>query len=243
MSGMREWDQGELLRRAVAGDEAARDQLVEDNMGLIWSVVKKFTGRGADADDLFQIGAMGLIKAIQKFDLAYDVRFSTYAVPMIMGEIKRFLRDDGPVKVSRSVKELAVKARTMSELIQKQTGEAPTIGQLAESLGVDTEEIVFAMEAACPPESLYAGEEDDDISPLIDRTHAQAQGEGEIVNRLALGEVLETLPARERQLIILRYFKDRTQAQVAELLGISQVQVSRLEKKVLSLLRGQLAER
>lgn len=243
MSGMREWDQGELLSRAVAGDEAARAQLVEDNMGLIWSVVKKFTGRGYDSDDLFQIGAMGLIKAIQKFDLSYDVRFSTYAVPMILGEIKRFLRDDGLVKVSRSIKELAIKARTVSELMQKQTGEAPTIGQLAEKLGVATEEIVFALEAACPPESLYAGEDADDISPLIDRTHAQTQGEGEIVNRLALSEVLETLPARERQLIVLRYFKDRTQAQVAELLGISQVQVSRLEKKVLGLLRGQLAER
>lgn len=242
MGVVRDWDQGGLLKRAADGDAAARDQLVEENMGLVWSVVKKFTGRGYEADDLFQIGCMGLLKAIDKFDVSYDVRFSTYAVPMIMGEIKRFLRDDGPVKVSRSVKELAVKARTVSEMVQKETGEAPTIGQLAERLGTSAEDIVFAMEAVCPPESLYAGEEDD-LLPLIDRTHAAGQGEGELINHIALGEVLESLPARERQLIVLRYFKDRTQAQVAKLLGISQVQVSRLEKKVLGLLRGELVER
>lgn len=237
-------DQDRLLKRAIDGDTFARDKLAEDNMGLVWSVVKKFTNRGYEADDLFQIGCIGLLKAIDKFDFSYGVKFSTYAVPMIIGEIKRFLRDDGAVKVSRGVKELAAKARATSEIMQKQTGEAPTIGQLSECLGVPAEDIVFALEAACPPESLFAGEESD-LAPLIERTEANLEGqnEGEIVNRLALAEVLQKLPVRERQLIVLRYFQNMTQLEVAKLLGISQVQVSRLEKKVLGLLRVELAER
>ncbi len=242
MSAKRDWDQDELLRLAINGDALAKNRLVEENTGLVWSVVKRLSGRGCETDDLFQIGCMGLLKAISKFDFSYGVKFSTYAVPMIMGEIKRFLRDDGPLKVSRGVKELAVRARATSEIMQKETGEAPTIGQLSERLGVHAEDIVLALEAACPPESLFAGE-DSDMAPLIERTGMDCQNEGDIVNHLALCEVLERLPARERQLIVLRYFQDKTQSQVAALLGVSQVQVSRLEKKVLCLLRGELAER
>ena len=236
-------DQYELLERAIRGDKAATDKLVEDNIGLVWSVVRKFGGRGQDTDDLFQLGCMGLLKAIKRFDLSYNVRFSTYAVPMIMGEIKRFLRDDGPIKVSRSVKELAIRAAAVSDVLHKKNGEMPSVSMLANELGVESEEVVFALEAAAPPESLYAGEDAEGVSPLMARLSGNAEGEGEIVDRIALSQALGTLPARERQIVVFRYFHGKTQSQIAEMLGISQVQVSRLEKKVLAVMRGMLEAR
>lgn len=241
MGEPKKWEQSALLKRAAEGDEAAKSQLVEANLGLVWSVVKKFAGRGYEADDLFQIGCMGLLKAIEKFDLSFEVRFSTYAVPMIIGEIKRFLRDDGPLKVSRSIKELAMKARSVSETLQKQTGEEASIHQIANQLGKSSEDIVFALEAVQTPDSLYAGENDDDSIPLIDKT-ALREGETDIIDKIALREAIHKLEPRERQIIMFRYFGDKTQAQVAALLGISQVQVSRLEKKILATMRGELSE-
>jgi len=233
-------EQYDLLKLASCGDKAAIDTLVEDNIGLVWSVVRKFGGRGHETDDLFQLGCMGLLKAIKRFDTSYNVRFSTYAVPMIMGEIKRFLRDDGPIKVSRSTKELAIRARAVSDLMHKQNGEAPSVAALAGELGVESEDVVFALEASSPPESLYAGEDAEGVSPLMARLQSGEPGEGEIVDRIALAQALRTLPPRERQIVVFRYFQGKTQSQIADVLGISQVQVSRLEKKVLAAMRGML---
>lgn len=239
--GGKQWDQKALLRRAAEGDAGAVDELVEKNLGLVHSVVKKFSNSPYEAEDLFQIGCMGLLKAIHKFDLSYDVRFSTYAVPMIMGEIKRFLRDDGPVKVSRSLKELAIKARSVSELLQKQTGTAPGVEELASMLGRSPEEVVLALDAAVPPESLYGGSEEEGGASAIDRIAQKGGGETEIVDKIALRELIGKLKARERQIILFRYFQNKTQSEVAKILGISQVQVSRLEKKILEQMRAEMA--
>lgn len=239
--GGEQWDQNELLRRATDGERSAVDELVQKNLGLVHSVVKKFASSPCDVEDLFQIGCMGLLKAIRKFDFSYGVRFSTYAVPMIIGEIKRFLRDDGPLKVSRGIKELAIKARSVSEIIQKQTGEAPSVGEIAAMLGRSSEEIVLALESAIPPDSLFGGENEDGLSSVIDKKPAQCENESEIVDKLALREAIGNLKARERQIIIFRYFKNKTQSEVAQELGISQVQVSRLEKKILARMREQMA--
>ena len=239
--GAEQWEQSELLRRAAMGESGAEEELVRKNLGLVHSAVKKFAFSRCDSEDLFQIGCMGLLKAIKKFDFSYGVRFSTYAVPMIIGEIKRFLRDDGPIKVSRGVKELAIKARAVSETIQKQSGEAPTVGELAAMLGKSSEEIVMALESVTPPESLYGGDDSTDILSAIDKTPAQCENESEIVDRIALREAIGSLKARERQIIIFRYFKNKTQSEVAKELGISQVQVSRLEKKILERMREHMA--
>jgi RNA polymerase sporulation-specific sigma factor len=239
--GGEKWDQKALLSRAAAGDEDAVNELVQKNLGLVHSVVKKFSNSPYEAEDLFQIGCMGLLKAIHKFDLSYDVRFSTYAVPMILGEIKRFLRDDGPVKVSRGLKELAIKAKSISELLQKQTGTAPGIEELASMLGRSAEEVVLALDAAVPPESLYGGGDEDGGVSAIDKIAQKGGGEGELVDKIALREVIGKLKARERQIIIFRYFQNKTQSEVAKILGISQVQVSRLEKKILEQMRLEMA--
>ncbi len=233
------WEQGELLKRAAGGDREAAELLVQNNLGLVHSVVKKFSNSPYDSEDLFQIGCMGLFKAVKKFDLSYDVRFSTYAVPMIMGEIKRFLRDDGPVKVSRRVKELAIKARAVSEMIQKQTGISPSVQQIGAMLGKSGEEVAAALDAAMMPESIYGfGEEG---ASVLDTKAAECDGEEQIVDKIALREAIAGLAPRERQIIVFRYFKNKTQSEVAVMLGISQVQVSRLEKKILASMREQMA--
>ena len=233
------WEQSELIKHACMGDNEAVDMLVENNLGLVHSVVKKFSKSPYDSEDLFQIGCVGLFKAIKKFDLSYDVRFSTYAVPMIMGEIKRFLRDDGPVKVGRRVKELAIKAKNISELIQKQTGTAPSVHEIGAMLGKSGEEIAAALDAVMVPESIY-GIADDKIG-AIDLVAADGESEEHIVDKIALRDAISELAARERQIIIFRYFKNKTQSEVADLLGISQVQVSRLEKKILAEMRKKMA--
>ncbi len=235
------WEQKNLLLRASKGDEEAVKLLVQNNLGLVHSVVKKFLGTSYDSEDLFQVGSMGLLKAIRKFDLSYDVRFSTYAVPMIIGEIKRFLRDDGPIKVSRSAKELAIKVRSVSEMIEKQTGEAPSVNEIASILGQSGENIAYALEASVPPESLYASTSEQNTNLLIDKMPSKDMGETEIVDKIALREMISQLKARERQIIVFRYFKNKTQSEVAKVLGISQVQVSRLEKKILANLREKMS--
>ena len=228
-----------LIKRSHDGDKEAREQLVEENVGLVWCVVKRFYGRGTEAEDLFQIGSIGLLKAIDKFDLSYDVKFSTYAVPMISGEIKRFLRDDGMIKVSRSLKELAYKSVQAREKLTDSLGREPTLEELAKETGVDKEEIVQAMEAGGEVESLYRPihqKEGSEIR-LLDRIEERERREDKILDTMVLKQLLETLDAKERQLIYLRYFADRTQSDVGKIMGISQVQVSRMEKRIIENLR------
>ncbi|MBE3550908.1 MAG: RNA polymerase sporulation sigma factor SigF [Brockia lithotrophica] len=226
----------ELIRQAQAGDVRARERLVEGNVRLVWSVVQRFLHRGYEADDLFQIGAIGLIKAIDKFDLSYDVKFSTYAVPMIIGEIQRHLRDDGEVKVSRAVKELGHKIRRMRDELTKQLMREPTLGELAKALGVPPDEVLFAQEATREVVSIHETvyENDGDPIALIDQL---AEGDDAWLKRVEVRELVARLPERERLIVYLRFFKDYTQQEVAERLGVSQVQVSRLEKRILQKLR------
>lgn len=226
----------EYIRRAQAGDAAAKDQLLQENAGLIWSVVRRFNGRG-EQEDLYQIGAIGLLKCIEKFDFSYDVKFSTYAVPMIMGEIRRFLRDDGTVKVSRSLKELSYRAKKLQDQALKEENRELTLQEMAEALEVEQGELLLALESGREVESLYGtqpGREED--LQLIDKLADTTENE-KMLERLSLMEALEHLDAKERQIIILRYFQDRTQSDVAKCIGISQVQVSRIEKRVLSRMR------
>ena len=231
-----------LIRRSHEGDEEARAQLVEDNKGLVWCVVKRFLHRGVEADDLFQIGNIGLLKAIDKFDLSFDVRFSTYAVPMISGEIKRFLRDDGMIKVSRSLKELAAKACQCQEKMTEELGRDPTIQELADELQVEREELAMALEASGEIESIYKPvfQSDGQEIRLMDRLSDKTGAEEKLLNHMLLNQLLSTLNKEERQLIYLRYFADWTQVQVGQEMGISQVQVSRMEKKILRQMREQV---
>lgn len=232
----------ELIKRAQNGDNAATEQLIKENSGLIWSVVKRFTNRGYEAEDLFQIGSIGLLKCIKKFNMEYEVRFSTYAVPMIMGEIKRFIRDDGMIKVSRPLKELAQKAKYMQETLTHQTGRAPTVNELAESLKTNVEELVMAMESGFEVESLYQTVNHNDSGEvyLIDKLDQNEPYDGGMVDTIALKQIINSLKPKERQVIIMRYFQDKTQTEVAKSIGVSQVQVSRIEKKVLNFLRDSL---
>lgn len=231
-----------LIQKSHEGDKEARARLVEENTGLVWCVVKRFYNRGVEMEDLFQIGTIGLLKAIDKFDLNYDVKFSTYAVPMITGEIKRFLRDDGMIKVSRSLKELSYKAYLCREKLQERFGREPSVTELAGELGVEPEELMAALDASSEVESLHKPiyQSDGQEVTLMDRLPWRAEPEEEILDHLLLKELLGGLEKEERQLIYLRYFADRTQAQAGKELGISQVQVSRLEKKILKSMREQI---
>lgn len=228
-----------LIKKSHDGDKKAREQIVEENVGLVWCVVKRFYGRGTEAEDLFQIGSIGLLKAIDKFDLSYEVKFSTYAVPMISGEIKRFLRDDGMIKVSRSLKELSYRMFQAREELTAKLGRDPTLKELSEIMGVDKEELVQAMEAGGEVESLYKPihqKEGNEIR-LVDKLEEKERKEEKILDHMLLSQLLESLDKEERQLIYLRYFADETQSQVGKKLGISQVQVSRMEKRIMENLR------
>lgn len=228
-----------LMKRAHQGDKEARDTIVSENLGLVWSIVKRFMNRGVDLEDLFQIGCIGLLKAVDKFNLEYQVKFSTYAVPMIAGEIRRFLRDDGMIKVRRSLKELAYKSLKAGEKLTDRLGREPTMEELSEELGVEKEELVQAMEAGGEVDSLYRPihqKEGSEIR-LLDKIEEKEKSEDKILDRLVLKELLETLNAEERQLIYLRYFADRTQSDVGKIMGISQVQVSRMEKRIMENLK------
>jgi len=229
-------DSMELLRKVKQGDNKAKDDLVSLNLGLVWSIVKRFNNRGYELEDLFQIGSIGLLKAIDKFDFSYNVKFSTYAVPMIMGEIRRFLRDDRPVKVSRSLKELSAKAHKARETLMNALDREPTVNELAEEMNISPEELVMAMESTQAPVSLNDVAFQDDGSPIyyIDQINADETNQNQWLDRIALKEALSKLSKEERQIIILRYFKDKTQMEVAAALGITQVQVSRMEKRILN---------
>ena len=224
-----------LIDRAHHGDERARAQLVEQNMGLVWSIVRRFSGRGTENEDLFQIGAIGLMKAIDKFDCSFEVRFSTYAVPMIMGEIKRFLRDDSPIRVSRSLKELAYKIKQTQNDLALSLNREPTAAEIAQKLDISLEEVLCALEAAQSVSSLneQAYRECETEVSLIEQLPDQSASNEKIIEHLALEEVLSKLPAREQNILRLRFFQDKTQSEVAKLIGISQVQVSRLERGAL----------
>ncbi|GAE91304.1 RNA polymerase sporulation specific sigma factor SigF [Gracilibacillus boraciitolerans JCM 21714] len=227
------------LELSQQGDQVARSLLVEKNIRLVWSVVQRFMNRGYDQDDLFQIGCIGLLKSIDKFDLSYDVKFSTYAVPMIIGEIQRFIRDDGTVKVSRSLKEIGNKVRRVTDDLTKELARAPTINEIADKLDIAPEDIVHAQEATKKPQSIHETvyENDGDPITLLDQI---ADVNDNWFDKLTMEQIINDLDQRERLIVYLRYYKDKTQTEVAHRLGISQVQVSRIEKKILEKIKEEI---
>ena len=230
-----------LIERSHHGDKKAREQLVEENMGLVWSIVKRFSGRGTDMEDLFQIGAIGVVKAVDRFDLSFGVRFSTYAVPMITGEIKRFLRDDGMIKVSRSIKEMAMRVKTVRESLCFSMGREPTLEEIAAAVGASKEEVAASIEAGAEVESLYKtiNQNDENGLCLLDKIVDQDERQEKLLNHMVLEKLIGQLGEKEKEIIVRRYYHNQTQTQVANALDISQVQVSRLEKKILKQMREQ----
>lgn len=234
-----------LIEKARAGEKEAREVLIEQNLGLVHHIVKRFLGRGYDAEDLFQIGVIGLIKAIDKFDTEYDVKFSTYAVPLITGEIKRFIRDDGMIKVSRNLKENGMKIKMAREKLAGKLGRDPSVEEVAKESLLTVEEVLLAMEANVQVESIYKSVYQNDGNELfmIDQlADENDNAHDEVLNHLLVDQLLSGLGKEEQRLIILRYYQDKTQMEVAKLLGISQVQVSRLEKKILLGMRQKMTE-
>ena len=230
-----------MITKSQQGDKKARDTVFEENTGLIYSVAKRFVGRGVEMEDLIQIGSIGLLKAVDHFNASFEVKFSTYAVPMIAGEIKRYLRDDGILKVSRSLKENCVRIYSAREKLEKELGREPVMEEIAQSAQLSVDEVVMSLESGAEVESLhkiiYQGD-GNDIS-LMDRLQEKENGQDAALNRIFLDEILKKLDARERQLIYMRYFKDMTQTEIAAEMGISQVQVSRMEKRILKQLKDQ----
>ncbi len=227
------------LNLVAQGDKEARNRVIEENMGLVGSVVRRYLGKGWEYEDLFQIGSMGLIKAVDRFDDSFGVQFSTYAVPMIMGEIKRHMRDDGIVKVSRPLKELYIKLRRAQEQLVAETGEDPQVEELANIVGVSVEEACLALEAGCAPESLDGVGPDGDGDEMINRI-TSGDDEGRMIDRLDLLRALDSLDPTEKKLVTLRFFRDMTQVNIANVLGVSQVQVSRMERRILKQLREKM---
>lgn len=231
-----------LISLAHEGDKKAREQVVLDNVGLVWSVVRHFANRGYELEDLFQIGSIGLLKAVDKFDLSFDFKFSTYAVPMITGEIKRFLRDDGMIKVSRSMKELNVKVKSARAKMSTELGREPNLEELASSVGASREEVAASLEAGAQVESLYrtVGSGEDQNICLMDKIPDEDEAHERVMNQIVLKELLMKLSGKDREIIVRRYYENQTQSQIAADLNISQVQVSRLEKKILRQMREYL---
>ena len=232
----------ESIQKAQNGDKAERDYLVTANTGLVYMVLKRFSNRGYEQEDLFQIGVIGLMKAIDKFDVSREFSFSTYAVPMIIGEIRRFLRDDGMIHVSRQVKDNARRIAIVKEEMKKTMNTDPTIEDLVSATGLTVEEILVAMEATTEIESIYqpVGNQSDGSKLLLaDQLEDQQTGEMDLINRITVKQMLDTLETRERRLIELRYLEGKTQMESAKALGMNQVAVSRLEKKILIFLRQQ----
>lgn len=229
----------DLLHRAKEGDTEARERLINCNLKLIFNLVQRFSHRGYELEDLFQIGTIGLIKAIDKFDFTYGVKFSTYAVPMIIGEIRRFLRDDHPVKVPRSYKELVYKVNRARESLAGTLGREPTIGEIAENIEVDREDIVSALEAVQSPTSIHDTLYQDDSDPIyiLDQLPLEKDLEPSWFEKIALKEVLDKLPEREKSVLYMRFFEDKTQSEIATQLNLSQVQISRIERAALHRIR------
>lgn len=233
-----------LIRRAQAGEKEAREVLIEQNLGLVHHIVKRFLGRGYEAEDLFQIGVIGLIKSIDKFNTDYDVKFSTYAVPLITGEIKRFIRDDGMVKVSRTLKENGLRVKYARERLGSSLNREPTLEEVAKEAALSVEEVVLASEANVQVESIYKSVYQNDGNEIfmVDQLADEKQNEQDMVlNHLMVKQLIGDLPQKEQKLIRLRYYQEKTQTEVAKVLGISQVQVSRLEKKILMDMRQKMA--
>lgn len=228
----------ELIAKAQAGDREASEALVTENSGLIWAVVKRFIGRGTDSDDLYQLGCLGFLKAIEGFDLSYGTQFSTYAVPKIAGEIRRFLRDDGTIKVSRGLKEQAAAIKSVRSQLSIALGREPTVQEISRQTGFTPEEIAMAETATAATESIQreTGEEGFTLENVLTDT----QSEEQMVEKLALRQAIASLPEREEMVIKLRYFHGLTQQRVAKVLNVSQVQVSRIEKKAIEMLRKQM---
>jgi RNA polymerase sporulation-specific sigma factor len=233
----------ELIKLAKEGNQDAKEQVVTENLGLVWAVARRFLGRGHELEDLYQIGCIGLMKCIEKFDLSFDVKFSTYAVPMITGEIKRFLRDDGMIKVSRTLKETSYKVKKVREDILNQTGEEPKLEELSKLLDIDMEEIVTSLEANVEVESIHKTiyQNDGNAVYLMDKI-ANVEDENEtLLDHLVVEELMNKLESQEQKIIEMRYFENRTQTEIAKEMNISQVQVSRLEKKILLKMRGAMS--
>lgn len=233
-----------IIERAQNGSKEDMTKLIEDNSRLVWSIVRRFNGRGYDIEDLYQIGSIGLIKAIQRFDTSFEVRLSTYAVPYILGEIKRFIRDDGPIKISRSIKELNIKIIELQKEYLNKYGKEITLEQLAKELKTSKEDIAMALDSARPVNSIedsqYRDNKTDKTISLIDQLSSGKDEENEITNRITIKKLISELKDKEKEVILLRYYKGKTQMQVAKILGITQVQVSRIERKVLDNMKRKL---
>ena len=233
-----------IIERAQNGSKEDMTKLIEDNSRLVWSIVRRFNGRGYDIEDLYQIGSIGLIKAIQRFDTSFEVRLSTYAVPYILGEIKRFIRDDGPIKISRSIKELNIKIIELQKEYLNKYGKEITLEQLAKELKTSKEDIAMVLDSARPVNSIedsqYRDNKTDKTISLIDQLSSGKDEENEITNRIAIKKLISELKDNEKEVILLRYYKGKTQMQVAKILGITQVQVSRIERKVLDNMKRKL---
>lgn len=231
-----------LFARLDEGDVSARQELVEGNLRLVLSIIQRFSNRGENPDDLFQVGCVGLMKSIDNFDTSLNVRFSTYAVPMIIGEIRRYLRDNNAIRVSRSLRDIAYKALGVREALLKQTGQEPRVEEIAQSLGVTREEVASALDAIAEPVSLYEPvyKDSGDAIYVVDQIHDEKQGEDAWVEDLSVRQAMEKLCERERKIVRMRFFQGRTQMEVAQEVGISQAQVSRLEKNALKKMRKQM---
>lgn len=233
----------EDIIEAQNGNQEKMTKLVEENNGLIWSIVKRFKDRGYELEDLYQIGSIGFIKSIKRFDTSFEVKLSTYAVPYILGEIKRFIRDDGSVKVSRSIKELAAKIKDIQSKYLKETGEEINITEIAKQLKMPKEEIAVALDSLKPTISIYDDSYTNDEGGIsfLDTLSTNVDEAETLTNKLTIKEMITNLEQREKEIILLRYYKNKTQTEVAKILGISQVQVSRIEKKILNSMKLKLA--
>ena len=231
-----------LLSLAKAGDNDAKNRLIEENSPLVKSIVRRYKNKGVEYDDLFQLGCLGFSKAINNFDLSFGVKFSTYAVPMIAGEIKRYLRDDGSVKVSRSTKTLYYSIQKYLEQREQQGQPSPTPREIAQHFEIDESELMFVMESAKMPLSIYDSAGKDDSSSIVLDKLSQGDTTDQLISKITIYDLLSTLDEKDRKLLVLRYFRDKTQTEVAEMLGVSQVQISRRESKLLSRLKNALGD-
>ena len=234
-----------IIERAQNGSKEDMTKLIEDNSRLVWSIVRRFNGRGYDIEDLYQIGSIGLIKAIQRFDTSFEVRLSTYAVPYILGEIKRFIRDDGPIKISRSIKELNIKIIELQKEYLNKYGKEITLEQLAKELKTSKEDIAMALDSARPVNSIedsqYRDNKTDKTVSIIEKLSTGRDEETEITNKIVIKKLISELNSKEKEIILLRYYRGKTQMQVSRMLGITQVQVSRIERKVLDNMKRKLS--
>lgn len=234
----------EFILEAQQGNQEALAKLLENNNGLIWSIVKRFQGRGHDTQDLYQIGCLGFIKCIKRFDINFDVKLSTYAVPYILGEIKRYVRDDGPIKISRSIKELNIKIKELQKQYIETKGREITLSELEKELKITKEEIAMVMESNKPVDSIesssYRDNKTDKNIPLLEKISTGKDEATIISDKLALKDMIQALDEREKEVILLRYYKEKTQTQVAKILGITQVQVSRIERRILNCMKKKL---